>query len=354
MNSSFESAATPSIGWPRNLSRWATMLLLLMLVAAPWHRAAAALDNPNDIVMWCGESDCGTPDGLDFSVEQSRAREGTDATLDFQLTVHNPYSESLTAAWRTYGDGGDRVPGWATEGEDFTASSGSLSIAPGRSSHTVSIPIIDDSIVEREDERLYLALDMGPRGPDLDYSDEYWRYFVFTPRIFPDDDVPEDPSRDVTEFCTFGTCQLRGGVNFSVTQSKGREGTDATLDITVTVDNPRSESMTVGWQTNDVWSDATAGEDFTSSSGSLSIAPGRSSHTISIPIIDDDSTPEVVERVALELDLGPRAGMILVRFEDEPIDCVSSLLTARRGCRAAFGGRGAVRWGSAAPRPVGE
>ena len=49
-----------------------------------------------------------------------------------------------------------------------------------------------------------------------------------------------------------------------------------------------------------------------------------------------------------------RAGMILVRFEDEPIDCVSSLLTARRGCRAAFGGRGAVRWGSAAPRPVGE
>ena len=215
----------------------------------------------------------------------------------------------MTVGWRTR-DGSiiPGSPGWAYEGEDFTASSGSLSIAPGRSSHTVSIPIIDDSEVEDygDDERFSLILDVGPRGPDLDYNDRYIRYFAFTGRIY-DDDVPVDTSRDVTAFCWHGICETRDGLTFSVTQSKGREGTDTTLDITVTVDNSRSESMTVGWQTADSLSTATAGEDFRSSSGSLSIVPGRSSHTISIPIIDDDdSTPEVVESLALKLDIGPR------------------------------------------------
>ena len=321
MKSFFNPAAKPSIGWPRNLSRSAALIVLLMLVAAPWHRAAAAADNPNDIETHCGGSVCTAPDGVTFSVEQSNGREG-DATLDFTVTVHNPHSESMTVGWRTR-DGSTipGSPGWAYEGEDFTASSGSLSIAPGRSSHTVSIPIIDDSIVERDDERdderFRLILDVGPRGPDLDYNDRYIRYFTFTGRIYDDDVpvVPVDTSRDFRAFCLHGTCETRDGVNFSVPQSKGREGTDATLDITVTVDNPRSESMTVGWQTNDYWSNATAGEDFTSSSGSLSIAPGRSSHTISIPIIDDDSTPEVVESVALELDLGPRGADLHRRQE---------------------------------------
>ena len=172
MKSFFNPAAKPSIKWPGDLSLSAGLLLLLMPVAAPWHSVAAAADNPNDGSMYCGApSTCATPDGLTFSVEQSKGREGTDATVDFTVTVDNPSSESMTLGWRPVSAG-------AIAGEDYTPASGSLLIAPGRSSHTISIPIIDDSIQEGN-EHFYLELDVGPRGPDVAYDYWYLRYYLF-------------------------------------------------------------------------------------------------------------------------------------------------------------------------------
>lgn len=300
----FDSAATPTTGWLRNLSLSAALLLFLMLVAAPWHSAVGSADNPYDTQFFCTPNIdyCATDDGVRFSVDIAEAREGVDATLDFTVTVDNPRSESLSVDWRTVRKDGTHS---AWEGDDYTASSGSLSIAPGRSIHTISIPIIDDSRYE-ETESLWLKLDLGPRGPELDPNDRYVRYFWFR-GVIHSDDVWVPPSGDKMEFCQFGTCETRDGVTFLLEHLKGREGTDATLDFTVTVDNPRAETMTVGWQTDDYWSSAKAGEDYTAASGSLSVPPGRSSHTISIAIIDDELTQEVVESLALELDVGPRA-----------------------------------------------
>ena len=116
---------------------------------------------------------------------------------------------------------------------------------------------------------------------------------------------------EASTYCQNGTCATPDGVVFTVSQTKGREGIDATLDFAVTVDNPRSESMTVNWNVSDDYS-ATAGEDFTVSSGSLSFGPGESTQTVSIPIVDD-SEPEVVESFPLRLDLGPApAGFTLL------------------------------------------
>ena len=63
---------------------------------------------------------------------------------------------------------------------------------------------------------------------------------------------------------------------------------------------------------------------------------------------------DVLARSPLITEDDDEAGMILVWCEDEPIVSRSSLVTSRRGCRAALGGRGAVRWCSGAPRRARE
>ena len=80
--------------------------------------------------------------------------------------------------------------------------------------------------------------------------------------------------------------------------------------------------------------------------------------------VDKDKDPELRHTVLtliafhdLESKIeiaGGDPGMILVWCEDEPIVSGSSLVMSRRGCRAALGGRGAVRWCSGAPRRARE
>ena len=205
--------------------------------------------------------------------------------------------------WRTEDIG---TAGTATAGEDYTPSSGSLSIAPGRSSHAISVPIIDDFEIE-PNEDFYLRLDLGPvpenHPSDLDNT----RYLLIRVPI-QSDDVPTRCSDGRPTICT-----TNDGVTFSIIQTENGEGADAAADFTVTADNPRSESITVIWETELIGT-ATAGEDYTASRGSLSIAPGRSSHTISIPIIDD-SELEPPENFSVRLDLGPVPGSQLSDFD---------------------------------------
>ena len=253
----------------------------------------------NDVPPRCSGSRptiCSTNDGVTFSIIQTQFDEGTDATADFTVTADNPRSESITAGWET------EPFGTATAGEDYTASSGSLTIASGRTSHTISVPIIDDSEFEPP-ERFFVRLDVGP-VPEGQLSDVDFRFGG----TISSDDAP--PPTEATEYCGLGTtCGTSDGVTFSIRQTKGHEGTDTTLDFTLTVDNPSSESMTVGWRSRMGWAwtnsnHAVPGQDYEASSGSLSIAPGRTSHTISIPIVDD-SEAEPAELLALELDIGP-------------------------------------------------
>ena len=55
--------------------------------------------------------------------------------------------------------------GTATAGSDYTAVSQDVSFAAGETSKTVSIPIIDDSSIEGDEDRLPLALQPVSRVP---------------------------------------------------------------------------------------------------------------------------------------------------------------------------------------------
>ena len=64
------------------------------------------------------------------------------------------------------------------------------------------------------------------------------------------------------------------------------EGTDATADFIVTLDPAATEAVTVDYATAD--GTATAGDDYTAASGTLTFDAGETSKTVSVPIVDDN------------------------------------------------------------------
>ena len=73
------------------------------------------------------------------SVADARAEEGTDATLDFAVTLNRSSTGPVTVAYAT-------VDGTATvAGDDYTATSGTLTFQSGEREKTVSVPVLDDT-----------------------------------------------------------------------------------------------------------------------------------------------------------------------------------------------------------------
>ena len=71
----------------------------------------------------------------------------------------------------------------------------------------------------------------------------------------------------------------------TVSDAEGEEGTDAALEFAVTLDRTASAAVTVDYATSD--GTATAGDDYTATSGTLTFAAGETAKTVSVPILDD-------------------------------------------------------------------
>ena len=72
----------------------------------------------------------------------------------------------------------------------------------------------------------------------------------------------------------------------SVADAEATEGEDATLDFLVRLDGNPGSDVTVDYETRD--GTATAGSDYTETSGTLTFAPGEDEKTVPVPIADDD------------------------------------------------------------------
>jgi Ca2+-binding RTX toxin-like protein len=162
------------------------------------------------------------------------------------------------------------ISGTATNGIDYTSLPTSVTFAAGSSTATVTIDPTPDTIVE-SNETAILTLASGTG------------YTVGTPNA---------ATGTITNDDTSVTSQL------SINDITVVEGKDNNAILTVTVDNPNPQPITFNYTTAPI--NATANVDYTSKTGTITIAPNTSTATISIPILNDNlNEPDEVFTVTL-------------------------------------------------------
>ena len=178
---------------------------------------------------------------------------------------------SSGAASVTYGT----ANGTATAGSDYTATSGTLSWADGDSSaKTFSISILDDSIAEPT-ETFGVTLSSAS-GAALGSTK------TATVSITDNDTVSGTPGTVQFSPASYSVAENGGSVTVNVTRSGGSSG-----------------AASVAYSTAN--GTATAGSDYTATSGTLTWAAGESAtRTIRIPIVND-SVAEPTEAFSVRL-----------------------------------------------------
>ena len=98
-----------------------------------------------------------------------------------------------------------------------------------------------------------------------------------------------DDVNNCSGWLTRGMCEA-DWVWLSVDDVIAQEAEGAPLDFTVTLSQPIPETVTVRYATVELggYGAARAGLDYTSTSGTLTFAPGQTSRIVSVPVLDDD------------------------------------------------------------------
>ena len=79
-----------------------------------------------------------------LAVADARAKEGTDTTIGFAVTLSRAASGAVTVDYAT-------SDGTARAGEDYAAASGTLTFAAGETAKTVAVAVLDDAVDEGEE-----------------------------------------------------------------------------------------------------------------------------------------------------------------------------------------------------------
>ena len=185
-----------------------------------------------------------------------------DGMLDFTVRLNRASGKTVSVAYETSGapDGGT-----ATEGSDYTRTTGILTFDatadPPETEQTISVPVSNDALNEANETFTFTLSNPSnavfPRGA---------MSLSATGTITNDDPLPT---------LTFS--------NMSRTYSGGEGGT---VEFVVELDVPSGQPVTVNYRTRD--GTATEGEDYTETSGTLTIPPGETQGTIVVPVKDDD------------------------------------------------------------------
>ena len=179
------------------------------------------------------------------SIDSASATEGD--VVVFTVSLSAPSASDVTVTWNT-ADGSALAPG------DYTAQSGiTVTIPAGSASATVNVPSIEDALFEGDET--FTATISNPIGATLGTA-------TGTGTITDDETAPTLSIDDVT-----------------VNESAG------IAVFTVTLSNASGTAVTVAYATAN--GTATAGSDYTATTGTLSFAPGVLTQTITVPITND-------------------------------------------------------------------
>ncbi|HJQ39775.1 MAG TPA: Calx-beta domain-containing protein [Thermoanaerobaculia bacterium] len=221
-----------------------------------------------------------------MSVSDTSVTEATDSwtTATFAVTLTEPVPEIIFVAYAT-------TDITATAGADYVAKSGTIWFAPGETSATVSVLIVGDALPE-PDERFRLTLS-DPFGGTLVRS--------VAEATIRDNDGNVTPALSISPP---GPVRESTGTN-----------TNAVFNVTMNVSS--SQETRVSYATADMT--ATAGSDYSRTTGTLVFAPGEASKTVVVPVLGD-SDVEDDERFAVVLSAPSGAPLAVDRAEATILD----------------------------------
>ena len=176
-------------------------------------------------------------------------------------------AESLVSVdWATADSG---LGSGAQAGADYVATTGIAHFAPGESEAEVMIDLVGDTLDELDETfAIVLSDPAGTAPPLLDATARV--------TILDDDGMSE----------------------IVVAPAQTTEGPGATLDFVVALSSAAGRTITVSYAT--VAESAAAGADFDSLAGTLVFAPGETTRTVAVPLVDDGFA-EGSETLRLEL-----------------------------------------------------
>jgi hypothetical protein len=166
----------------------------------------------------------------------------------------------------------------ATAGADYGGTNVTLTFAPHVASRTVTIPILNDQVIE---------------------NDEQFNCFLSNPSA----NIPLGVTTN--EMVTIIDDDLAGSVQFSSDNFSGVEGSNAVITLT------RTGGLVGGVSVYLLMNGGTAisGVDYANQSGYVTFAPGQTSTNITVPIVLDPLT-EDTETVGLSL-VAPLGGLVV-------------------------------------------
>ena len=205
----------------------------------------ATLGGPSGATLTILDNDA--PPAVRFSNSSYNVNEN-QGTAAITVTLSTASGQSVSVDYAT-------SDGSATAGADYVVVSDTLTFAPGETSKSFTVTIINDPLDE-DNETVNLTLsnpvNATPGAPDA------------ATLTIVDDEAP--------------TVQFASSV-YSVDESAG------TATITVTLSVPSVFTATVDYATSN--GTALAGSDYTPVSDTLTFAPGQTSRTFSVPILSD-------------------------------------------------------------------
>ncbi len=245
------------------------------------------------------------------SADYTVSEQDETAAITVRLSVAS--AKTITVQYRT-------SDGSATEDQDYTAASGTLTFAPGVVEQSFTVVILDDTLDENnETVALALAEPTNASAGALNSA---------TLTIVDNDGAPT--------------------VQFSSAAYTVNED-DGSATITVRLSAPSARTASVQYRTSD--GTATEDEDYSATSGTLTFAPGVTSQSFTVAVADDTLyEPDETINLALSNPANatlntPSSALLTIVSDDSPPTYAFSAATysATEGDTAGFSSAATVR-----------
>ena len=224
-----------------------------------------------------------------------------DGFADFVIRLDGPTTLPVTVDYAT-------ANSTASYLSDYVYTSGKLTFAPGETVKTVSVQLDDDLVPEGTE-----VFTMNLSGASVNAT--IARAAATATIIDNDNPAPGTPQVSIS--------------NLTVDEA------DGTANFVITLDRSAAGVVSMNYATQDGApiagvAAATAGQDYTATSGTLDFAPGETAKTVKVPLINDN-LPEGDEGFSLKLSnlVGATAlnpvGTAVIGANDEPVISKPSL-----------------------------